>query len=392
MNAAHLRLGRFARILALLLLVGCSAPPPTGSAPPSAVPAADAPQWQKDWDATLALARQEGEVIVWGDAGDDARRHQKETFEAAYPGIRVSHFSAPTQSERDSRYLQEREAGIARVDVMVSGSAGANGRVKPAGGLQDMRPFLILPEVTDPKNWANNEIVWVDEEQQYMLMSEATVNMSAAVNDAVGVDEIKSWWDLLNPKFKGKMVMTDPRQSGGAFSRNLFWYYTPELGPEFIRRFYSEMDVTFSSDTRQNIEWAASGRMLINVNPAAFDAIDAKKAGLPVHLIRDLKVDDTKIADAYSASGGVAMVANLDPLPHPNATKVYLNWFYGKAGQTAMQDIRTIPSLRVDVPKDKLPSEFVPKPGVSYMNLNHYTATNIVTDMRDAVNRALPNP
>ena len=47
-------------------------------------------------------------------------------------------------------------------------------------------------------------------------------------------------------------------------------------------------------------------------------------------------------------------------------------------------------SRRVDVTRDKLPRDLVPVPGVSYMNLNHYTATNLVQDVRDAVNRALP--
>jgi iron(III) transport system substrate-binding protein len=391
MGVRAVRATAWLRVALLILLLGCSTPAPTGAPPvPSAAPAADVPAWQREWESVLAEARKEGEVIVWGDAGDDARRHQKEAFEAAYPGIKVTHFSAPTQTERDSRFLQEREAGIAKVDVMISGSAGVNARVKPTGALQDVRPFLILPEVTDPKNWMDGEIIWVDEEQQYMLMSEATVNSAVAINEAVGANEIQSWWDLLNPKFKGKIVMTDPRQSGGGFSRTIFFFYTPELGPEFVRRFYSESGVTFSSDTRQNIEWVTSGRALVNVNPGSIDVVEAQKMGLNVRTIATLKVSDTKQASAFSASSGVAFVPSLDPLPHPNATKVYLNWFYGKAGQQALQDIRTVVSRRVDVPKDKLPQDLVPQPGVSYMNLNHYTATNVVQDMRDAVSRAYP--
>jgi hypothetical protein len=48
-----------------------------------------------------------------------------------------SMFQPPSGSERDSRFSQEYQAGLAKPDVMITGSAGANARLKPAGMLQD---------------------------------------------------------------------------------------------------------------------------------------------------------------------------------------------------------------------------------------------------------------
>ena len=69
--------------------------------------------------------------------------------------------------------------------------------------------------------------------------------------DFVDLAALKSFSDILNPKWKGKMASIDPMISG-AHEQNLrFFYYHPQIGPEFIKRLYSEMDVTISRDDRQ---------------------------------------------------------------------------------------------------------------------------------------------
>jgi ABC-type Fe3+ transport system substrate-binding protein len=385
---------RSVSILAACVTLAVACAPPTGAPAPGQAPdtGGEKPAWQVEWERVLAEARREGEVIVWGDAGDDAREHQKDAFERAYPGIRVTLFQATSSTERDSRLLQELDAGVAKLDIMIAGSAGANARVKPAGGLQDARPMQILPEVFDPQKWLDGKLTWVDEEEKYILMGDAFVTPALAVNKSVNPSEIQSWWDLLDPKWRGKIVMTDPRQSGAGFARGVFFFNTPELGPDFMRRFFSETGIIFSQDERQNLEWAISGRVLATISPNPFEIVESQKLGLEFGLIPTLRVNATKVADSYSGSQGIAMVPNVDPLPHPNAAKVYYNWFYSQQGMQALQDIRSRTSRRLDVDKSKLPEFIVPKPGVEYLNLNNpqATATETVQAMRDVVNSALP--
>ena len=40
-----------------------------------------------------------------------------------------------------------------------------------------------------------------------------------------------------------------------------FLYYSPELGPKYLRRLFSEMDVTMSADLRQAVDWLGSGKL-----------------------------------------------------------------------------------------------------------------------------------
>lgn len=51
--------------------------------------------------------------------------------------------------------------------------------------------------------------------------------------------EIRSYWDFLQPKWKGKILSRDPRISGSQRIGLRMYYHTPELGAEFIRRLYA---------------------------------------------------------------------------------------------------------------------------------------------------------
>ena len=382
MSSAHRR----AALVALILwgLVACA---PTAAPAQSSAAAADRPAASGEWDRIVAEAQKEGEVIVWSSVGATIRQHEKEAFEKAYPGIKVTLFQAPGGSERDSRFLQEFQAGVAKVDVMVTGSGGANARLKPAGGLQDLRPFLILPEVTDLKSWRDGKLSWVDREEQYILQSDMRITPNVLVNEAVDPAEVQNWEDLLNPKWRGKIVMTDPRKAGDGLAMALAMYYTPELGPEFVRRFFSEMDVTLSQDQRQNAEWVASGRFAMNLRPDNREVSALLGVGAKLSVVSTLKARG-KAIDSSGGSDGILFLPNLNPLPHPNATKVYVNWFYSRAGQQALVDYAERASRRVDVDNSKLPEYARPRPDVEYLNLNLFTEPEQVETMRDAVTSA----
>ncbi|HEX2260902.1 MAG TPA: hypothetical protein VHJ56_04660, partial [Candidatus Binatia bacterium] len=55
--------------------------------------------------------------------------------------------------------------------------------------------------------------------------------------------------------------------------------------------------------------------------------------------------------------------------PHPNATKVYVNWFLSREGQLIWQKLTGRNSFRTDIPKDMIPfrEEQEPKEGGKYL-------------------------
>jgi iron(III) transport system substrate-binding protein len=181
----------------------------------------------------------------------------------------------------------------------------------------------------------------------------------------VDTKEFKSYWDLLNSKWKGKITARDIREAGPGAGNTRFFYYQPELGPAFIKKLFGEMDVTLFRDFRQGPDWLATGRFAI----CFFCDVDVlKRQGLPV---------DTFGPKAFKEGGGLVQqfgtIALLNRAPHPNAAKVFINWLLSRNGQIALQKKTAnaespADSLRVDIPKEEVPYESRRLEGIKYLD------------------------
>ena len=352
------------------------------------VPAALAQQ-DGDWDKVVQAARQEGQVIVWAQASETSRRFWKDAFEKEYPGIKVNLFQPSNTSERDTRALREWEAKVLKTDIFVGGSAGMVARLKTAGVLQPLRPFL-RDDVVDGRNWLGGAPVWVDREKQYVMIADLPAGVAAVVNESVDSNAIKNWEDLLDPKWDGKIISLDPRQSGQAYAFSLFMNASKDLGPDFVRRFYKGGRVVFTNDQRQIGEWVDSGRMLVAFAMREPEIRSLLSVGSKVKPLPELKAGGVPQTITVGSDSSVS-VANLNPLPNPNATRVYVNWIYSKSGQQAMVDATGLFSTRVDVDTSKLPERIRQKPGVKYTAANdeNLAAAELTKGMRDNVSAAL---
>ena len=147
---------------------------------------------------------------------------------------------------------------------------------------------------------------------------------------------------MLNPKWKGKILSYDPSQiTVGALV--LFFYHHPKLGPEFMKRLFGGMNVTFSRDFRQLTDWLATGKFALCFSCRGVQR--ATRLGLPVDALRGLR------EGPYLTVGG-ATLSQPDRTRNPNAAKVFINWFLSRKGQIALQKIgRPLEppnSLRID--------------------------------------------
>ena len=214
--------------------------------------------------------------------------------------------------------------------------------MKPAGALQPIKPFLVTPEVTDPDNWKGGHM-WVDAEEEYMYIGDGATNAAMAIADSVDPASITSWESLLDPRFKGKIIMTDPRGSGGGGALTAFWMWAPaygdpnpHLGPDFITELFSTQDVVFSSDRDFMFDQINNGNMLIHIAPDAAIYRSLLEIGAAPEIIETLPVVEGGPTIArISGSPGIIFVPNID-LPHPNATKVYVNWFLFPSRRTGV--------------------------------------------------------
>jgi ABC-type Fe3+ transport system substrate-binding protein len=161
------------------------------------------------------------------------------------------------------------------------------------------------------------------------------------------------------------MVSLDPRDTGlGATMQ--FFYYSPELGPEFLKKFFGGMDMTYAKNFRQMTDWLAQGKYAMCMG--CKDSMKAKGQGLPVD---DFDTNGWKEGSSFSAGGGSLALVN--QAPHPNAAKVFINWLLSRKGQIALQKLGDpddpAGSRRIDIPKDDLPPDARLQPGVKYFDV-----------------------
>jgi iron(III) transport system substrate-binding protein len=317
--------------------------------------------WKQDWEKTVAAAEKEGEVTLYAQSRAGVGKALL-AFKDAYPKININ-FIGGSGSDLAKKVMAEKRAGKHLVDVSVGGGGTMVLVYHKAGLLQPIPPLLILPEVTDQTKWWSKKHLYSDPEGQHVFMAQgdAGSGIGAINTNFIKPSEIQSWWDLLAAKYKGKIVMTDP-DSAGNIGNWRFIYYSTDLGPKFIRRLLTETQVTFAENEHQMMDWVGAGKYHIHVLAKLENTENARKQGLPVKQIFSEKEGDT----ISTGSGHIIAFKNA---PHPNATKVYLNWFLSRDGQLIWQKLTGRNSFRTDIPKDMIPykEEQVPKEGGKYL-------------------------
>jgi iron(III) transport system substrate-binding protein len=322
--------------------------------------------WQTEWDRTVSAAKKEGSLSLYVYQGDGELTAVAQMFQKKYPEINVV-----TTTGRGNtlapRIMAERRAGKYLVDGYIVGTTTAYEVLYRAKILDSVRAALILPEVIDESKWYLGQHHYVDPENRYIFIYLGNVGEYVSYNTKlVEAGEIRSYWDFLQPKWKGKILSRDPKISGSQRIGLRMYYYTPELGGEFIRRLYGEMDVTITQEIRQATDWLASGKFAICF--FCSEILKAKGQGLPIDVFRAAQWKENRAISA----GNVGSLAMLSQPPHPNAARLFANWLLSREGQTALQRAANTPtnseeSLRTDIPKDMVRSEVRRVDGIKYL-------------------------
>jgi iron(III) transport system substrate-binding protein len=313
-----------------------------------AVYAAQAPaNWKSDWELAQKTAEKEGRLVIYGPTGSDQQKLYTEVFQQAQPKIKVN-YTPGRMSEIISRIMAEQRAGIRQADLVLGGTDILLGTLKDKGFLNPIRPLLVLPEVLDTAAWFKNKLWFADTEDKFVSMWRAVPYTAACINThLVKPNELKSYWDLLRPRWKGKIVSQDLR-IGSARNQMYAVYYRKDLGAEYLKRLYGEMDITISRNLPQIADWVANGKYSIALGGVDCDDLMAK--GLPVLPIH---------FEGLSAVGaGTDPAALLASAPHPGAAKVFLNWILSRDGQSNFQKLTRENSFRIDIPKEGIVNSF----------------------------------
>ena len=299
------------------------------------------PCLQDEWEKVLAAAKKEGMVSVWGPPGGWARTALGDEFQKSHPNIKVE-FQGSSGSAGWPKVQAEREAGLFTVDVHIGGVGTAAGAVYKAKAQQPLETALILPEVKEKKAWWQGKFHFGDPDGKFVLIfSISPTPVIAHHKDALDPKEFQSYKDLLDPKWRGKIVMFDPRVAGPGNAR--WHFYLEVMGREFIEKLARQIVLT--RDHRQSVEWIATNKYPLGTGISDVHVEEFAKRGAPVAQISHL-------AEGNYLSAGWGTVNFMDRAPHPNAAKVYINWLLSKEGQSAWQKTSGYNSARVDIPKD----------------------------------------
>ena len=324
-------------------------------------PTLAAEDWKREWEKTIEAAKREREVVIYGPH-NPMYRPLWETFQKSYPGVKIN-FLPGKGSEHTQRVLAERRAGKYIADLVMGGSSSY--RAFPPGTLEPLRAQLILPETYDEAAWWQRKLWFADPKNDSALAFTGEVGTRRGSYNTALLDpkEIQSWWDLLKPKFKGKLGTFDPLVAGGGGETFIFFYYSSALGPQFITRLLTETDILVTRNLEQGTDWLGQGKIIFYIGSGQ-PIMKAKQQGLPVDLMPHA------LKEGEIMGGGSCCMALLNRAAHPNAARLFVNWVMSREGQIAWQKYGETNSLRTDIPKDNLPSWAVPQKGVDYFMLN----------------------
>jgi ABC-type Fe3+ transport system substrate-binding protein len=310
------------------------------------------PEWQK----VMAAAKQEGKVVIGGPA--PISRAMSAGFEKD-TGIAVE-FIAGSPSDLAQRLQREAETGNATIDIGIGGGIEFMTMYLP-GLLDPIKPRLILPGALKGENWVAGEPKWFDNQKAYLLQISNWVHGWAVINtDKVDVSQIKTWQDLLKPEFKGKIAANDPRRGGPGQSAAA--YLMDQFGIDFVKKLYIGQEVTYTTDSRQLVDWAARGTYPIVLGAIQFEVERFKQAGM-----KQLAVPT--LADGPGTlTGGFGVLKLPKKIPHPNAATVFLNWIASQPGQVAYAGSLLEAAGRKDAQIDAVPDYVRPKPGIKYLD------------------------
>jgi iron(III) transport system substrate-binding protein len=317
---------------------------------------------EAEWKRTVEAAKREGRVTVYTESSQNTLLINSGAFQKRFPEIQV----VTVFGNSGPRLMTERRAGKYLADVGLSGATSL-WQLYLAKVLEPVRDALILPEVADESKWLDGRHHYVDNERRYVFVAVGNPDSGNFYYNTkmINPKDFRSMWDFLRPEWRGRITARDVRTPGPGRVTLRFYYYVPELGANFIRRLFSEMDVTLYRDQRQGHDWLATGKFPICVfcNNSTLETM--KVQGLPVEKFGLMK-------EGAGLSSGGGNVTLINRAPHPNAAKVFINWYLSREGQLAVQSLEGgfSNSRRMDISREMIPPDRRLEAGVNYVDVD----------------------
>ena len=272
-------------------------------------------------------ATREGKVVLYTTwIVDQLARPMITAFEKRFPKIKVD-FLRGDSSQNLMKMVTEKKAGAPQSDVW-SLSAGFDELYKIDGA-----ESVDLPSTRDlPAQYKDEKGRWF---ATYIVVHVPSYN----TNMIAAKDLPHSYEDLLDPKWKGKLVWKRGDVTGSSgFIANTLLTYGEEKGRAFLGRLAKQNIIEYEGSVRALLDNVISGEYPLALTTVNFHAAISAAQGAPVKwfALEPVAVSMT--------SGGVTKGA-----PHPNAGRLFLDFVMSTAGQSVIRDVGYLP-VRPDMP------------------------------------------
>jgi iron(III) transport system substrate-binding protein len=280
---------------------------------------------QETTPAMLDAAAREGKVVWYASVDVKVAEAIAKAFKAAYPKIDVD--VERSGSERVfQRINQEHQSGIHNVDVVNSSDASHFLYWK-------QQKWLAAHTPPDVKRYAPQ---YKDPDGFYAAWRATLSVMGYNTNLVAEKDAPTSYADLLDPRWKGKLVKSHPGYSGTSLTGT--YAIVKVLGWDYLAKL-AKQDVQQLQSTTATPKSIASGERAVMVDGNEYNMFIEIDRKSPVRII--YPKEGTPFVTSPTAIFADA--------PHPNAARVFQNFLYTVKAQQLVVDMGGARSLHPDV-------------------------------------------
>ncbi len=272
---------------------------------------------------TIAAAKKEGEVVWYTTLiVKQVVRPMVAAFEKKYPGIRVRYTRANATTTA-VKIMNEARAGKVAADVFDGTSTEPP--LEKAGLVAKWVPSEAK---NYPPEYKDKDGYWVAGNLYFLTPGYNTNLVKKA-------DAPKTLDDLLDPKWKGKMVWNaSSTSSGPGFIGNILTSMGQEKGMAYLKKLSAQKIVAMEASARKVLDTVIAGEYPIALQIFNHHAVISAKKGAPVDWIPMEPVTSL-----------VSTVSLLKAAPHPNAGKLLIDFILSDQGQKVFQKANYLPAL-----------------------------------------------
>lgn len=293
--------------------------------------------------ALIEAAKREGQVRWYTVLVPEAREHLVAAFERRYPGIKIEAIREVSKtvsiSERSAqKVIAEAKAGKPLADVF-DGTETA-GILVQAGLTQ---PYKADSAVDIPGLYKDPDGNWTA-----MVLYFKTVGYNG--NLVPEGERPKTFEDLLDPKWRGKMVWSETAGMSNApgFVGNILMTMGQKDGMAFLEKLKRQDVVKITADSQTVLKEVAEGKYALGLHITNHQTLLRRAEGFNVGWI--------KMEPLMSYSNNIGLVKNA---PHPSAGKLFIDFALSVEGQTALSEGSHLPTnSKVPGPDPTLKSGF----------------------------------